>query len=103
MSFSTQVGDNAPLSSSGVTIVRSLARAPAPPHLHSAAPPVSVTTVGVGHIPLRPITASEEHVLRPIRAFIAMCPSKDFPSSFATGVGNDPDPFAAVGRTHVGR
>lgn len=48
----------------------------------------SLVVVGVGHMPERAMTASDEHVLRPIRAFMAMCASKDFPSSFATGVGH---------------
>jgi hypothetical protein len=49
MSHSTHVGFNAPFISSGETIVFSFARAPLPPHLQRAAPPVSVTAVGVGH------------------------------------------------------
>lgn len=48
------------------------------------------------------MTASEVHVLRPIRAFMAMCASKDFPSSFATGVGNKPDPISPVGSANGG-
>jgi hypothetical protein len=58
--------------------------------------------LGVGHMPLRAITASDEHVLRPILLFIVMCASNDLPSSFATGVGNNPDALAAVRGAHVG-
>jgi len=46
----THCGFSAPLSSCDVVIVRSFARAPDPPHLHIAAPPVSVIAGGVGHI-----------------------------------------------------
>jgi hypothetical protein len=51
MSQDTHSGFSGPFSSFGVTIVRSFARAPVPPHLQSAAPPVAVTTVGVGQNP----------------------------------------------------
>jgi hypothetical protein len=51
MSQDTHSGFSGPFSSFGVTIFRSFARAPVPPHLQSAAPPVAVTAVGVGHNP----------------------------------------------------
>ena len=59
MSHSTHVGFSAPLSSCGVTMLRSFFRAPLPPHLHSAAPPVPVTTVGVGHLLCLAIVCSD--------------------------------------------
>ena len=48
MSHSTHGGFSAPFNSSGETSFRNLARDLEPPHLHIAAPPVSVTAVGVG-------------------------------------------------------
>jgi hypothetical protein len=48
MSHSTHVGFNAPLSSVSENSSRSLARAPDPPHLHIADPPLFVIAVGVG-------------------------------------------------------
>jgi hypothetical protein len=57
---------------------------------------------GVGHIPALAITAKMLHVFRPMRAFIAICPSNVFPSSFATDVGNNPDPVSPVRSTNGG-
>ncbi len=48
MSHSTHVGFNEPLSSAGDTMEANFLRAPAPPHLHIAAPPVLLIAVGVG-------------------------------------------------------
>jgi hypothetical protein len=102
MSHSTHVGFKAPFNSSGVTMVRSFSRDPLPPHLHSAAPPVDVTRVGVGHSPrvvAFAITAKFVIVFRGppfIRAFMAKCASGVLPSSCATGVGHNPDAISAV-------
>ena len=88
MSQQTHSGFNAPLSSSGVTIVRSLARAPLPPHLQSAAPPVLFIAVGVGHI----IAA----ICKPGLPLESRWFGPPFVPSVARGVGKNPHPVAFV-------
>jgi hypothetical protein len=81
MSHSTHVGFNAPFISSGETIVFSFARAPLPPHLQRAAPPVSVTAVGVGHI---------------FRCAAHFCMEGASMFALAVCVGNNPNPIPSV-------
>ena len=111
MSHSTHVGFRAPLSSSGVVMDRSLARAPLPPHLHIAAPPVFVIAVGVGHrfrcaahfciegaimfalavgVGSRAMAASDG------RTFAPGLGDWLLPYCCAVGVGNDPHAISAV-------
>ena len=59
MSHSTHVGFSAPFSSASDKILRSCFRDPLPPHLQNAAPPVSVTAVGVGHSRAAPVSVSQ--------------------------------------------
>jgi hypothetical protein len=51
MSRSGNAGFRAPFNSAAETFFFNFFRAPAPPHLQSAIPPVAVTAVGVGHDP----------------------------------------------------
>ena len=88
MSQQTHSGFNAPLSSSGVTIVRSLALAPLPPHLHRAGPPVLFMAVGVGHI----IAA----ICKPGLPLESRWFGPPFVPSVARSVGKNPHPVAFV-------
>jgi hypothetical protein len=116
MSASTQAGLSWPLSSSGVTICRSFAREPEPPHLHIAAPPVDVIAVGVGHIltaqfrasvfrricdaePLffESFTVGVGHISLTACSSVGRYPGLLYPPIlFARGVGHDPDPVPLV-------
>ena len=93
MSHATHVGFSAPLNSCGVTMVRSFFLAPLPPHLHSAAPPVPVTVVGVGHMFFRAIVCSDGLIFPTLPA----APPWLVPYEQADGVGShNPDPVSTV-------